>query len=114
MTREKAKENYLRQRLNCAQAIVEAFKERFQLTDRELEKYLNYGGGGGPSGLCGAYAAAKDLLEKYHPERLPEFEKHFFDSAKSLKCGEIRKLRKLSCVGCVEKAAEFICATPEK
>ena len=106
----KAKNNYLGKgtpRLNCAQAVIKAFEERFGLDEATFRKFAAYGGGNAPEGLCGAYCAARHLIELKAPDRLQEFESFFTEQAGSLKCSEIRKGRKLSCLGCVEKAAEF-------
>jgi len=105
---ERAKNHYLgrkgHERLDCARAILKAFEH----LDAETKDTLCKGSGRAPGGECGAYCAAKHLLAKKHPEKLKEFEEHFIKLAGSLKCDEIRKLRKLSCLGCVEKAAEFL------
>jgi hypothetical protein len=37
-----------------------------------------------------------------------EFENFFKEKAGSLKCAEIRGLKKLSCLGCIEAAAGFV------
>ncbi|MFA4905142.1 MAG: hypothetical protein WC645_01420 [Candidatus Margulisiibacteriota bacterium] len=105
---EKAKKHFLgkegHERLDCAKAILKAFEH----LDPEMKETLCKGGGRAPGGDCGAYCAAKHLLVKNCPEKLNEFENHFENLAGSLKCDAIRKLRKLSCLGCVEKAAEFL------
>ena len=108
MSKEKAKTNYIKERLNCAQAVIKAFKDEFGIEEDVLRAFESHGGGRAPDGLCGAYFAARHLLEKKHPEKLGEFERYFFEKAASLKCKDIRQIRKLSCVGCVEKAAEFL------
>ncbi|MCU0640730.1 MAG: C-GCAxxG-C-C family protein [Candidatus Margulisbacteria bacterium] len=95
-------------RLNCAQAVIAAFAERFGLSDAEVVKYMGHGGGNAPGGLCGAYAAAKDLILKHYPDKVAAFEQFFLDQAGSLSCAEIRGKRQLSCLGCVEKAADFV------
>lgn len=109
---KKAREHYIgkggRGRLNCAQSVVAAFQERFGFSDAEVGKYLGHGSGNAPGGLCGAYAAARDLLIKHSPDKVADWEKFFLEQAGSLKCAEIRGKRQLSCLGCVEKAAEFV------
>jgi len=110
---EKAKKHYLGKdglvRLNCAQSVIKAFMEHFNLSEEEFKKFATYGSGNAPEGLCGAYCAAKHILQKSHPEKLDEFEAFFKEAAGgTLKCKEIRGLRKLSCLGCVEKAATFL------
>jgi hypothetical protein len=51
--------------------------------------------------------AKKHFLGKEGHERL-DCAQAILNLAGSLKCDEIRKLKKLSCLGCVEKAAEFL------
>ena len=105
---EKAKKHFLgkdsHERLDCARAILRAFAH----LDPESKEILCKGGGRAPGGECGAFCAAAQLLSKKSPEKLKEFEEYFMQLAGSLKCDEIRNLRKLSCLGCVEKAAEFL------
>lgn len=105
---EKAKKHYLgkdnHQKLNCAKSILEAFEE----LDEKTSKEIGHGGGSAPSGECGAAYAAKYILNKHNPDKLTDFEERFKQLAGSTKCKEIRKLRKLSCVGCVEKSAELL------
>ncbi|MDD4179528.1 MAG: C-GCAxxG-C-C family protein [Candidatus Margulisbacteria bacterium] len=105
---EKAKKHYLgkdgHERLDCAQSILKAFAE----LDNADKESLCKGGGRAPGGECGAYCAAKHLLAKKNPDKLREFEDYFRQLAGSLKCNEIRQLRKLSCLGCVGKAAEYL------
>ena len=109
---EKAKKHYLgkdgHQKFNCAQSIVAAFKEHLSLDSKLIDEYSKYGGGNAPNNLCGAYFAALKLVEKHSPDKVLDFESHFYTLAGSLKCNEIRKLKKLSCLGCIEKAAEYL------
>lgn len=105
---EKAKKHFLgkdgHERLNCAGAILKAFEH----LNTSVKDALSHGHGTAPGGECGAYYAAKYLLSKNRPEILKEFEDHFTQLAGSTQCREIRKLKKFSCLGCVEKAAEFL------
>ncbi|MFH1826578.1 MAG: C-GCAxxG-C-C family protein [bacterium] len=109
MSKEKAKKHFLGQdnhpRLNCADAILAAFKNRLSTDEQST---LCKGGGQSPGGVCGAYCAANHLLEKNRPDKVAEFTRTFISQAGSLDCRQIRKLKKLSCAGCVEKAAEFV------
>ncbi|MCX8129613.1 MAG: C-GCAxxG-C-C family protein [Clostridia bacterium] len=112
MSISRAKNYYLGQngsnRMNCAQAVICAFKENFNLKDELIELFRAYGGGNAPDGLCGAFFAAKYILENNKSDDYIELEKFFIEHAGSLKCRDIKGLRKLSCVGCVEKSAEFL------
>lgn len=105
---DKAKKHFLgkdgHERLNCAGSILTAFAE----LDRNTQDSISLGHGRAPDGECGAYYAAKFLLEKKYPEQKKGFEDYFTKLAGSTKCNKIRKLRKLSCLDCVEKAAEYL------
>jgi len=112
MSKEKASSHFLgRQgfkKLNCAQTIINAFKDKFLLTEDLVARFEGYGGGKAPGGHCGAYYAARVILEKSAPEKLKDLEKTFITHANSTKCKEIRSCRSLTCTGCVEKAAESL------
>ena len=108
MSTEKAKKHYLGQdnhaRLNCAHAVLKAFENVVGVD-------LNYkckGGGQSPGGECGALCAAKEILSIKNPQKITEIEIAFRETAGSTKCLDIRRNRKLSCLGCVEKAAMFV------
>jgi len=108
MSTDKAKKHFLGQdgheRLNCAEAILAAFGE---MDEADKEK-LCRAGGRSPDGECGAICAAKSILAKTNLDLVKEMEDEFINLAGSTKCREIRKLRKLSCVGAVEKSAELL------
>ena len=112
MSVEKAKAHYTGKsgyrKLNCAQAVLKAFKDKFGLSEESIERFGTCGGGRAPDGQCGALYAAKVILEKAYPDRIKECEDAFLADAGSTQCREIRASRKLSCVGCVEKAAAYI------
>lgn len=107
----KARNNYTGQngtRMNCAQSVVSAFKDIFGLEDDMIETFRAYGGGRAPGGLCGAYYAAKCIIEKVDKEKAAELDKYFISHAGALNCSNVRSLKRLSCVGCVEKGSEFL------
>ena len=112
MSAIKAKNNYTGlggcQRMNCAQSVIDAFKEDYNIENDLVEAFRNYGGGGAPEGLCGAYYAVKYIVSKHDEDKLEELEKHFMEYAGALECIHIKGLRKLSCVGCVEKSSQFL------
>lgn len=112
MSAVKAKNNYTGQsgcsRMNCAQAVLSAFREDFDIDESMVDTFKGYGGGRAPGGLCGAYYAVRYILDEKDPSRLEELEKHFLEHAGALECRNIRGLKKLSCVGCVEKSSEFL------
>lgn len=97
-----------RERLNCAQSVIGAFKEELELGEELIRLFGTYGGGNAPGGLCGAFYAAKYLLEKEQNSNIGEFEKYFIEQAGSVNCKEIKKLYKLNCLGCVEKCVEYL------
>lgn len=113
MSAIKAKNNYTGKgvygRMNCAQSVVSAFKDDFNIGDDIVEKFRNYGGGNAPGGLCGALFAVKYIMrQQENSEGIDELEKYFIEHAGALECRNIRGLKKLSCVGCVEKCSEFL------
>jgi len=112
MSKEKARAHFLGQqghnKLNCGQTIICAFKDKFLLSDEMIHRFEGYGGGKAPEGHCGAFYAAKVILEDRYPEKLKDCEKLFVTHANSTKCKEIRSFRKLTCLGCVEKVAESL------
>jgi len=68
-----------------------------------------YGGGRSPDGLCGALYAVKYILNNQQDkEKLAELKEYFLENAGALECSNIRGMKKLSCVGCVEKSSEFL------
>ena len=112
MSQQKAKAHYTgmdgHQKMNCAQAVGHAFHDKFALSQEELADLALCGGGRAPGGLCGSLYAAKTILEKQGPHKVALFEDEFRGHAGSLTCWEIRSAKKLSCVGCVQKAAEYL------
>ena len=109
---QRAKDYYTgkgkKERFNCGQAILKAFQERFKVEEDLVKEFSSYGSGKAPGNLCGAYYAARKILEKHHPDKLTGFENFFLEQAGSLKCATIRNLKKLSCLGCIEKSAQYL------
>jgi len=95
-------------RRNCAQSVAEALQEKFPCDKETAVLFSTCGGGKAPEGYCGSFYAAKCILERYFPHRLEAGMEQLRVSAGSLKCLEIKTLKKLPCVGCVEKAVEVI------
>ncbi len=95
-------------RLNCAQSVAEPFRDKFPLDGKTASTLPACGGGRAPEGYCGAFYAAKCILEQHFPDRSTEGMEMLLSAAGSLKCLEVKALRKLSCVGCVEKSAEVV------
>ena len=111
MSVKEAKNHYLGlegyKRANCAEAIICAFMDKFELDEDTADSFRQFGGGRAPEGACGAFYAAKYILETKCPEKVSEFEKFFIDNAGALKCCDI-KSRRTPCVACVEKSAEYL------
>ncbi len=95
-------------RLNCASSVAEAFKDRFPLEGKTVAPLSACGGGRAPGGLCGAFFAAKSILEIYVPHRLEESLEEMRQAAGSLLCREVKSLKKLPCHHCVELAAKLL------
>jgi len=95
-------------RLNCGQAVAQAFKEKFGLSNDFITALDSTGYGKAPEGVCGALYAAQIILCQIGNAKTKEIFKTFSDHAGSVYCSDIRKLRKVSCVGCVKKAASIL------
>jgi hypothetical protein len=92
-------------RKNCAEAVAEAWQ---QVSGKDLELTENLrkcGSGRAPQGLCGAIYAAQLVSDDDKRAALNE---RFADAAGSLGCREIRAMKKLSCLACVEWAAALL------
>jgi hypothetical protein len=116
MSFEKAISSYTgkngERRMNCAQSIVNGFKDECNILPDTIYEFQNYGGGRAPGGLCGAYYAAKTLLESSKvKDKIQELEQDFINDAGSVKCREIRQNRRLNCLGCVEKSSRYLDTT---
>lgn len=115
MIEEFAKKLFLGQqegykKLNCAQAIAEAFRKEYGfLTEETVKIFKKMGHGKAPNGECGMLYAAKYILnENGQPDKAFEFEKHFIDFAGTTKCKELIKKKIPFCAYCINKTAEFI------
>lgn len=95
-------------RLNCAQSVIMAFKNEFNIDDQTILNMKSYGAGNAPYGVCGAFYSTRMILENKNSVEINNFEKYFMDKVGALKCNEIKSKKKISCVGCVERCAEFI------
>jgi hypothetical protein len=100
--------------MNCAQAVLCGFKREFNIEDDIIDLFKTYGGGRAPNGVCGAYYAVKYIIDKYDKDnknkidKIDELNQYFIETAGALECSSIRELRKLPCIGCVEKSSEFL------
>ena len=89
---------------NCAQAILKAYQEEFNISDSEIEDFRAFGGGRAKDGICGALFAAEKLLQERDSGSIKnDFEKE----VGSLFCKEI-KAKKFPCADCVRIADELL------
>lgn len=95
-------------RLNCAQAVLKAFQEKYDIEEERIQGFKLYGGGRAEGGLCGAYYAAKVLLEEHAPDQIADLEESFHQQAGALRCKEIKSGTKFPCVDCVKACVGFI------
>jgi len=94
------------ERYNCAQAIMRAFRDRLPVSDKTLKTCQKFGGGRAEGGVCGAVHAAHMLIED--PELVRQLDDLFSRQAGSVRCREIRRLKKLSCRECVDLTFEIM------
>lgn len=99
-------------RLNCAQEVAEVLKDRWPLSETQKRTLSLCGGGMAPEGVCGSFYAVQMLI-KEQPELIEDCRQIFIQQAGSEKCREIKKLRRLSCLGCIAKSVEFLEKIPE-
>ncbi|MEA5115151.1 MAG: C-GCAxxG-C-C family (seleno)protein [Geobacteraceae bacterium] len=97
---------YTREKLNCAQSVLKAFRNRKDITESEIDAARALGGGRAAGGVCGALHAA--LLLHDGEEKKRSMRENFAARAGSEQCREIRAKKILTCVQCVELAAELI------
>ena len=115
MLKELAKKLFLGQqdgykKLNCAQAIAEAFREEYGfITEETVKDFKKMGHGKAPNGECGMLFAAKYIFEKNNqPDEAEEFEKNFIDFAGTTQCKELIKKKIPFCAYCIHETAKFI------
>ena len=89
---------------NCAQAILKAYQEEFNISDFEIETFQAFGGGRAKDGICGALFAAEKLLQE---TKSGSIKKDFEKEVGSLFCKEI-KAEKFPCADCVRIADELL------
>ena len=115
MIEEFAKKLFLGQqegykKINCAQAIAEAFRKEYGfITEKTVKTFKKMGHGKAPDGECGMLYAAKYIFNKNsQPDKAKEFEKHFIEFAGTTKCKELIKKKIPFCAYCINKTAKFI------
>ncbi|MDD3983532.1 MAG: C-GCAxxG-C-C family (seleno)protein [Candidatus Omnitrophota bacterium] len=108
---EEARNNFLGKsgtRYNCAQAVIKAYAELFGLPAGTVEAHAGFGGGNAPHGYCGALYAALYILALRDSGNSQKCKDFFRGHSGALTCREIRSGQKITCLSCVEKAAEFL------
>lgn len=101
------KEGY--SKVNCAQAVLCGFKNALNISDELVDSYSAFGTGRAPHNVCGAVFAAEAILTmEEKTEQLERLKEYFEANAGSVKCKEIRTVKKMSCKGCVENAATIV------
>lgn len=95
-------------RLNCSRAVAQAFKDKFSLSDEFILSLAFMGFGKAPGGVCGALYAVKTILQQVGNDKNIETDKLFSEYTGSKYCADIRQMKKVSCVGCVKKAASIL------
>jgi hypothetical protein len=91
------------EKYNCAQAILAAFQEKYDIPQQQIEQFKAYGGGRAEEGLCGALYAGL-CLAKDEPAK-SKLKEAFEQNAGALTCKGIKGGSKLSCRECVGLAA---------
>jgi hypothetical protein len=97
---------YTKERLNCAQSILKAFRHRKDITQNEIDAARALGGGKVAGGVCGALHAALLLLDDH--EKKQSLRESFAERAGSELCRDIRAMKIINCTQCVEFAAELL------
>jgi hypothetical protein len=98
--------SFTNERLNCAQSILKAFREKKNVSSEQVADARKLGGGKADGGTCGALHAALSLLDD--TEKKESVRKSFVEVAGSDRCREIRAKSHISCLQCVEIAARFL------
>jgi hypothetical protein len=91
-------------RLNCAQAVLHAWREVSGDTSIALADVKPFGGDRAPDGLCGALHAACMIA----PGRPVALKQNFAARLGSLYCKELRAAKVHPCETCVSQAAELL------
>ncbi len=106
MSIHEAVHSYTREKLNCAQSILKAYRHRKDITQHEIDAARALGGGRAPGGVCGALHAALLLLDGNATKESVRVS--FIERAGSEQCREIRAKKIITCGQCVELAAELL------
>ncbi len=96
------------ERLNCAQAVLYAWRAVSGDTAIALTDLKPFGGGRAPQGLCGALHAACVVA----PDRAEALQRNFAAQLGSVYCKELRAAKVHPCEACVAQAAELLGTKP--
>lgn len=91
---------------NCAQSVLKAFQDICGIENGTISSFKAYGGGRAPGNECGAYYAAKHILNDQKLEE--ELRNEFVLEGGSFKCTELKEDSRLECKDCVALAASFV------
>lgn len=92
------------ERLNCAQAVVHAYRSVSGNEVHHPEAFKQAGGGRAPGGICGALYTATQVVGTEGAESLA----HCFEERLGARTCKELKSRSISCETCVETAAELL------
>ncbi len=90
---------------NCAQAILKAYQEEFNIPEELIIEFRAWGGGRVAGGLCGALYSAEYLANRHH---LAPVRQDFLEKAGDIACLALKEKQKISCIKCVQIADEII------
>lgn len=90
--------------LNCAQSVLKAFQDEFNISEQEIAEYRAWGGGRAENGVCGALFAAKRLFNQTENASL---EKDFALDLGTIYCRELKQSKK-ACIDCVRLADKLV------
>jgi hypothetical protein len=92
------------ERLNCAQAVLYAWREVSGDTSIALTDLKPFGGGRAPGGLCGALHTACMVA----PDQAEALKQNFAARLGSIYCKELRAAKVHPCETCVVQATELL------
>ena len=101
---------FMRGDYSCSQSVLCTFADEINISHDEAKK-IAAPYSGGRKIKCGAACAAEIVLaEKFgaDSEKIPEFEKKFFEKVGAINCRDIRGKNLRPCVGCVEDSATIL------
>ena len=93
-----------KEKYNCAQAVLKAFCDKYDISEKDIDSFQGYGGGRAPEGLCGALYAICYM----RPDLAPKLQKEFEKIVGAIHCRTIRRDNTTPCRECVRLAAELL------